>query len=79
MKFSCCVLVAILNLCQIYGVIVRSYNEVNFVDYTSFADLDRDVFNFGGGKGAKTNVMLGVATPDCADQLITPSLRGYTQ
>lgn len=59
------------------NVIVRSYNEVRYVDASSMDEVKRDYFNLEGGDRAATNIFLGVyKSPDCFDVVSQPGFRG---
>ena len=55
---------------------IYPYNEVNFIQYKSTEDFVNDVFVLYGEERSKTNVFLGVATPECEYILDSVAFRG---
>lgn len=57
------------------GSVMREYNHVDFIEYSSHDQLLSDVFTMPGG-GASTNFLLGIASEACMHMLDSPALKG---
>ena len=58
-----------------FGVIVRDYNRVNFVEIDTFEKFSETFMNLERNT-VNQNVMLGVASPECWSKLESPAFRG---
>ena len=67
--------VALLVSCSIANsVIVRYYNEVRHKEL-EFAEFQKEYLTHEGHR-TNTNLFVGVATPECKDQLESPAFKG---
>ena len=60
-----------------HAVIIRDYNRVNFEETKTFDEF-KSKYLYGENNDwlVRTNIVMGVASPECYDKLESPALRG---
>jgi hypothetical protein len=74
--FVCLLLSKILFLSSTASVVVREYNKVDFRHYESFSSFSKEFITYENNIAFGKNVLLGVASEGCMDQLESPAFRG---